>query len=189
MVQLSHPYMTTGKTRDLTIQTFAGKVMSLLFNTMSRFVIAFLPRSKHLLISWLQSPYTVIWGAKKIKSPFPIGWQLPSLAEKILKAVALAHVSTISAMPLSNPTTTNCLNTTCYFTPLPLCTQFPVLGKLSPTQSISPCSSRANLKATSSGKPLQIPSCFLNVLMFWSFHCPAGLFKTQIAGASLVAQW
>ena len=73
MVQLSHPYMTTGKTRDLTIQTFAGKVMSLLFNTMSRFVIAFLPRSKHLLISWLQSPYTVIWGPKKIKSPFPIG--------------------------------------------------------------------------------------------------------------------
>ena len=54
MVQLSHPYITTGKTIALTIQTFLGKVMSVLFNTLSRFVIAFLSRSKHLLISWLQ---------------------------------------------------------------------------------------------------------------------------------------
>ena len=60
MVQLSHPYMTTGKTIALTIWTFAGKVMSLLFNMLSRLVIAFLPRSKHLLISWLQSPSAVI---------------------------------------------------------------------------------------------------------------------------------
>ena len=60
MVQLSHPYMTTGKTIALTRQTFVGKVMCLLFNTLSRFVIAFLPRSKHLLISWLQSPSAVI---------------------------------------------------------------------------------------------------------------------------------
>ena len=56
MVQLSHPYMTTGKTIALTIQTFVGKVMCLLFNTLSRFVIAFLPRSKLLLISCVQSP-------------------------------------------------------------------------------------------------------------------------------------
>ena len=54
MVQLSHPYMTTGKTMSLTIWIFVGKVMSLLFNMMSRLVIAFLPRSKHLLFSWLQ---------------------------------------------------------------------------------------------------------------------------------------
>ena len=54
MVQLSHPYMTTGKTTALTIQNFVGKVMSLLLNMMSRFVGAFLPRSKHLLITWLQ---------------------------------------------------------------------------------------------------------------------------------------
>ena len=60
MVQLSHPYMTTGKTIALTRQTFVGKVMSLLFNMLSRLAIAFLPRSKHLLISWLQSPSTVI---------------------------------------------------------------------------------------------------------------------------------
>ena len=59
-VQLSHPYMTTGKTIALTRQTFVGKVMSLLFNMLSRLVITFLPRSKRLLISWLQSPSAVI---------------------------------------------------------------------------------------------------------------------------------
>ena len=59
-VQLSHPYMTTGKTIALTRQTFVGKVMSLLFNILSRVVIAFLPRSNHLLMSWLQSPSVVI---------------------------------------------------------------------------------------------------------------------------------
>ena len=66
MVQLSHPYMTTGKTIALTTQIFVSKVMSLLFYTLSMFVIAFLPRSKHLLISWLQSPSTVILEPKKI---------------------------------------------------------------------------------------------------------------------------
>ena len=68
MVQLSHLYMTTGKAIVFTIWTFVGKVMSLLFNMLSRFVIAFLPRSKHLLISWLQSPSTEILEPKKIKS-------------------------------------------------------------------------------------------------------------------------
>ena len=68
MVQLSHPYMTTGKTVVLTTRTFVAKVMSLLFNIVSRFVIAFLPRSKRLLISWLQSPSAVILEPKKIKS-------------------------------------------------------------------------------------------------------------------------
>ena len=67
MVQLSHPYMTTGKTIALTRWTFVGKVMSLLFNMLSRFVKTFLPRSKHLLISWLQSPFAVILEPKKIK--------------------------------------------------------------------------------------------------------------------------
>ena len=67
MVQLSHPYMTIVKTIALTIWTFVGKVMSLLFNMLSRFVIAFLPRSKHLLISWLQSPSAVILETKKRK--------------------------------------------------------------------------------------------------------------------------
>ena len=60
IVQLSHPYMTTGKTIALTRRTFVGKVMSLLFNMLSRLVITFLPRSKHLLISWLKSPSAVI---------------------------------------------------------------------------------------------------------------------------------
>ena len=68
MVQLSYPYMTIGKTIALTRQIFSGKVMSLLFNMLSRFVIAFLPKSKHLLISWLQSLSTVILEPKKIKS-------------------------------------------------------------------------------------------------------------------------
>ena len=67
MVQLSHPYLTTGKTIALTRWTFVGKVMSLLFNTLSRFIIAFLPRSKRLLISWLQSLSAVILELKKIK--------------------------------------------------------------------------------------------------------------------------
>ena len=68
MVQLSHPYMTTGKTIALTRWTFVSKVMSLLFNMLSRLDIAFLPRSDHLLISWLQSPSTVILEPKKIKT-------------------------------------------------------------------------------------------------------------------------
>ena len=67
-VQLSHPYMTTGKTIALTRQTLVGKVMSLLFNMLSRLVITFFPRSKHLLISWLQSPSAVILEPRKIKS-------------------------------------------------------------------------------------------------------------------------
>ena len=65
-VQLSHPYMTTRKTTALTRQTFVGKAMSLLFNMLSRLVITFLPKSKHLLISWLQSPFAVILEPKKI---------------------------------------------------------------------------------------------------------------------------
>ena len=65
-VHLSHPYMTTGKTIALTRRTFVGKVMSLLFNMLSRLVIAFLPRSKRLLISWLQSPPAVILEPQKI---------------------------------------------------------------------------------------------------------------------------
>ena len=67
MVQLSHPYVTTGKTIALTRWTFVGKVISLLFNMLSRLVITFLPRSKHLLISWLQSPSAVILEPPKNK--------------------------------------------------------------------------------------------------------------------------
>ena len=68
IVQLSHPYLTTGKTIALTRRTFVCKVMSLLFNMLSRLVLSFLPRSKHLLISWLQSPSAVILEPPKIKS-------------------------------------------------------------------------------------------------------------------------
>ena len=77
MIQVSHLYMTTGKTTALTIQPFVGKMMSLLFSMLCKFVIAFLPRSKHLLIAWLWSPYAVILEPKKIKSVWmasPVQW-------------------------------------------------------------------------------------------------------------------
>ena len=73
-VQLSHPYMTTGKTVALTRRNFVGKVMSLLLNMLSRLVITFLPRSKRLLISWLQSPSAVILEPPKIKSDTVSTW-------------------------------------------------------------------------------------------------------------------
>ena len=90
-VQLSHPYMTTGKIMTLTIQTFVDKVMSLLCNMLSRFVIAFLPRSKCLLISWLHSLSTVILDPKKIKSvtvsTFP-----PSICQEVMGPDAMILV-------------------------------------------------------------------------------------------------
>ena len=82
-VQLSHPYMTTGKTIALTRRTFFGKVTSLLLNMLSRFVIAFLPRSKHLLISWLQSPSAVISEPKKIKSD-TVSTVFPSISCEVM---------------------------------------------------------------------------------------------------------
>ena len=83
MVQLSHPYMTTGKAIALTRQTFVGKVMSLLFNMLSRFVITFLSRSKHLLNSWLQSPSAVILEPKKIKS-LTVSTVSPSICHEVM---------------------------------------------------------------------------------------------------------
>ena len=83
VVQVSHPYMTTGKTIALTRWTFVGKVMSLFFNTLSRLVIAFLPRSKHLLTSWLQSPSTVILEPKKMKSD-TVSLFSPSMCHEVI---------------------------------------------------------------------------------------------------------
>ena len=83
MVQLSHPHMTTGKTIDLTIWTFVGKIISLLFNMLSRFVIAFLPRRKRLLILWLQSPAAVILEPKKIKSLI-VSMVSPSICHEVM---------------------------------------------------------------------------------------------------------
>src|SRR5574341_979209 len=83
MVQLSHPYMTTGKTIALTRQTFVGRVMSLLFNMLSRLVITLLPRSKCLLISWLQSPPAVIWEPPKIKEDI-ISTVSPSISHEVV---------------------------------------------------------------------------------------------------------
>ena len=83
IVQLSHPYMTTGKTIPLTRWTFVAKVMSLLFNMLSRLVIAFLPRNKCLLISWLQSPSAVILELKKIKSVM-VSIVSPSICQEVM---------------------------------------------------------------------------------------------------------
>ena len=83
-VQLSHPYMTTGKITALTRRTFVGKVMSLLFNMLSRLVITFLPRSKCLLISWVQSPSAVILEPKKIKSD-TVSTVSPSISHEVMR--------------------------------------------------------------------------------------------------------
>ena len=91
MVQLSHPYMTTGKTIALTRQTFFGKVMSMLFNTLSSLVIAFLPKSKHLLILWLQSPSAVILELKKIKS-VTVSTFSPSICHEVMGLDAMILV-------------------------------------------------------------------------------------------------
>ena len=92
MVQISHAYMTTGKTIALNRQIFVGKVMSLLFNMLSSLVIAYLPRSKCLLISWLQSPYAVILEPKKIKSA-TVSIVFPSICHEVTGLDAMIFVS------------------------------------------------------------------------------------------------
>ena len=91
MVQLSHPFIITGETIALTRWTFVGKVMSLLFNKLFRLVIAFLPRSKHLLISWLQSPSAVILEPKKIKS-LTVSIVSPSISYEVMGPDAMILV-------------------------------------------------------------------------------------------------
>ena len=91
VVQLSHPYMTTGKAIALNIQTFVGKLMSLLFNMLSRFVIGFLPRSKCLLISWLWLPPAAILEPKKIQS-FTISIVFPSICHEVMGLDAIIFV-------------------------------------------------------------------------------------------------
>ena len=91
IVQLSHPYMTTGKTIGLTRQTFVGNVMSLLFNMLSRLVITFLPRSKHLLISWQKSPSAVILEPRKIKSA-TVSTVPPSICHEVMGPDAMILV-------------------------------------------------------------------------------------------------
>src|SRR5574341_996908 len=91
IVQLSHPYMTTGKTIVLTRWTFVGKVMSLLFNMLSRLVITFLPRSKRLLISWLQSLSAVILEPPKIKS-VTVSIVSPSICHEVMGPDAMILV-------------------------------------------------------------------------------------------------
>ena len=91
MIQLSHPCMTTGKTVTLTRWTLVGKVMSLLFNMLSRLAIAFLPRNKCLLISWLQSPSAVILEPKKIK-PVTVSIVSPSICHEVMGPDAMVFI-------------------------------------------------------------------------------------------------
>ena len=91
-VQLSDLYMSTGKTIALTRRTFVGKVMSLLFNTLSRFIISLLPRSKHLLISWLQSPSAVILEAPLKKKSVTVSTVSPSICHKGMGPDAMISV-------------------------------------------------------------------------------------------------
>ena len=91
IVQLSHPYMTTGKTIALTRWTFVGKVMSLLFNILSRLGITFLPKGKHPLISWLQSPSAVILEPQKIKS-VTVYIVSPSICYEVMEPSAMTLV-------------------------------------------------------------------------------------------------
>ena len=90
MVQLSHPYMATGKAIALTRWTFVGKVLSLLFNMLSRLVIAFIPRSNHLLFSWLQSPSAVILELPEIKS-VTVSIVSPSICYEVMGLDARIH--------------------------------------------------------------------------------------------------
>ena len=91
IVQMSHPYITTGKTKALTRWTFDGKVMSLVFNMLSRFLITFRPRSKRLLISWLQSPSAVILESPKIKS-LTVSIVYPPISHEVMRLDAMILV-------------------------------------------------------------------------------------------------
>ena len=102
MVQVSHPYMTTRKTMALTLWTFVGKVMSLLFNMLSRSVVTFLTRSKHLLISWLQSPSAVILEPKKTKS-VTVSIVSPSVWPEVMGLDAMILVFRVLSQLLYSP--------------------------------------------------------------------------------------
>ena len=94
VVQFSHPYMTTGKTKALTRWTFVDKVMSLLFNMLSRLVIAFLPRSKGLFISWLQSPSAVILKPPRIRS-VTVSTVSPSICHEVMAIPGAVHLGVV----------------------------------------------------------------------------------------------
>ena len=118
--QLLHPYMTFGKTIALARSTFVGRVMSLVFNTLSSVVIAFLPRSKWLLISWLQSPSTVILESKRIKSvtvsTFP-----PSICHKVMGPDAMIFFFWMSSFkPTFSLSSFTLIKRLCSFSFLPL---------------------------------------------------------------------
>ena len=128
IVQLSHPYMTTGKTIALTKRTFVGKVISLFLNMLSRLVITFLPRSKRLLISWLQSPSAVNLEPKKIKSD-AVSTVSPSISHEVMGP---------DAMILVSPKLVGLTHTTVFPEKWDLDPLLPVLHPLSSLLALSP---------------------------------------------------
>ena len=114
IVQLSHPYMTTGKTIALTRQTFVSKVMSLLFNKLSRLVITFLPRSKCLLISWLQSPSAEILEPKKIKS-VTVSTVSPSICHEVMGQTVRTGHGTTDWFQIGKEVHQGCILSPCLF--------------------------------------------------------------------------
>ena len=185
MVQLSHLYMTSGKTIALTIQAFVDKVMSLLFNTLSRFVIAFLPSSKHVLILWLQSMSTVVLEPKKIKSvtasTFPpyIYHEVMGLDAMIFSSVQFSsviescltlceHAKLPCPSPAPGPCSNSCpLSQWCHPTssssdiPFSCCLQsFPISGSFPMSQFFTSGSQSIGPSASASILPMNIQDWF-----------------------------
>jgi len=154
IVQLSHPYMTTGKTIALTRWTSAGKVMSLLFNALSRLVIAFLPRSKHLLISWLQSPSAVILEPPKIKS-VTVSIVSPSIWHEVMGPDAMILVFWMLS-----------------FKPTFLLSSFPFIKGLFSSSSLSAIRmvSSADLRLLIFLLAILIPACASSSPTFWMMY-------------------
>ena len=154
MVQLSHPYVTTEKTIALNIQTSVSKVMSLLFNMLSRLVIAFLPRSKHLLISWLQSPSAVILESKKIKS-VTVSIVSPSICHEVKGPVAMILVFWILS-----------------FKPALSLSSFTFIKRLFNSSSLSPIRvvSSVYLRLLIFLPPVLIPACASSSLAFYMMY-------------------
>ena len=154
MVQLSNPYMTTGKTIALTLQSFVGKVMSLLFNILSRFVIAFLPRSKRLLISWLQSLSIVIMEPKKIIA-VPVSIVSPSICHEVMGLDAMILIFSMLS-----------------FKPAFLLSSFTFIKRLFNSSSLSAIRvvSSAYLRLLIFLSTILIPACALSSLGFCMMH-------------------
>ena len=171
MVQLSHPYMTTGKTIALTMWTFVGKVMSLLFNMLSRLVIDFLPRSKHLLISWLQSLLAVILEPKKSVTVFIVS---PSICHKVMEPAAMILVLRMLS-----------------FKPAFSLSSFPFINRLFSSSSLSAIRvvSSAYLRLLTFLLAILIPACASSSLAFHMIYSAYKLNRLTIFNLDTLLSW